>query len=299
MALSPTIIQGRIEGIVIVWTPQMSNVSLMWSLLGVVILGVVSGCGNKAQPQPVSSLEGQTSPRPTAVRSSSIQPQPVSSVEEQFAQIVALGPGIYAIQNDTNGNVVSCIAVGQSKIIQHTPETLDIAVSASRQAAIWKAYAELSEWMKSEMSVSDEGDSKESSQKLISGIALLHINVDKGQATTTVAIGWRETPDNKQSPEQTVVRHERVSTTDAAKASERILERIWINDVLVIEEDFTTFRNGSTESGESKYRQWDSIGQPKVDIVMKVVDDGRTSQLKTNGAFWDGDGIRIAVDVKD
>ena len=120
--------------------------------------------------------------------------------------------------------------------------------------------------------------------------------MDEKLFTATVVIGWKSSPFGLQSPEQAVVRSELVVTT-VSTGNERILDRIWINDVLVIEDDLTTFKKGASESAELIYRQWDSIGRKKVDLVTKGIDDG--TRLETSGDIWDDGGNRIPVDVRD
>jgi len=211
------------------------------------------------------------------------------SVEEQMAQMVALGPGVYNIQKDKDGQDTTCIVVGQSQIISHSPEIRETAISASRQAAIWKAYAEFAKYL----TVDRETEAEVvQSQETVSGLQLLHISVDGDSSETTVALGWRAIPDKNQMPPLTV-RTERLFTTDPVKGSERGIESIWINGVHVIEEDTIVSNLNSEEKAESHFRQRDSNGRPVVDVVMK----GTVSGLETKGHFWIEGGTRIPVNV--
>ena len=215
------------------------------------------------------------------------------SVEEQMAQMVALGPGVYNIQKDKDGQDTTCIVVGQSQIISHNPEIRETAISASRQAAIWMAYAEFAKWKRSILTVHRETEAEAiQSQETVSGLQLLHISVDGDSSATTVALGWRAIPDKNQMPPLTV-RTKRLFTTDPVKGSERGIESIWINGVHVIENDWIVSNLNSEEKAESHFRQRDSNGRPVVDVVMK----GTVSGLETKGHFWIEGGTRIPVNV--
>ena len=213
------------------------------------------------------------------------------SVEEQMAQMVALGPGVYNIQKDKDGQDITCIVVGQSQIISHSPEIRETAISASRQAAIWMAYAEFAKWKRSTVRRETEAEAIQS-QETVYGLQLLHFSVDGDSSATTVALGWRAIPDKNQMPPLTV-RTKRLFTTDPVKGSERGIESIWINGVHVIEEDTIVSNLNSEEKAESHFRQRDSNGRPVVDVVMK----GTVSRLETKGHFWIEGGIRIPVNV--
>lgn len=262
------------------------------------LLLLSAGC---RKGDPVGNMKATPLTAPASVNEPSSHDMPRlagRSVEEQMRQIVALGTGVYKILKDANGRIKQCIVVGEALIIPHTPGSRDIAVSASKQAAIWRAYAEFDNWLKKDVHLEESKPPisqltmTSQSKAVISGIQLLHISVSDGESTVKVALGWNATPGNEVMLPK-AVRSESLDITNSVIALETTENRIWIDDILVIEE-VAIF---SDAFWDIHYRQWDAIGQPLVDVVMKV-DRGANREV-TIGTFWEVGGLRIPVNITD
>ncbi len=157
---------------------------------------------------------------PTTVVSQEPDGSGRSATDEAMAKIVALGPGVHAIQKDKKGRITSCIVVGQSRISTALGKSKGLEVA--RKRADLNASAEFVKWLKQDVTVVENTDDetvtllegtgeanedtlKESgkavektgskmtsiSQGLVRGLQVLHVKTDGENKTLTVLKGWK------------------------------------------------------------------------------------------------------------
>ena len=141
------------------------------------------------------------------------------SKEEEMAELAALGPGVHHILKDKEGNITSCMVVGQARIstVLGKAKGLEIA----RDKANLACSTEFIKWLKEEVTFfqsnedetiflmeGSEGDDDESlsetgksidknsrksgsiSKGLVRGLQIIHKDVDSDGETYTVIKGW-------------------------------------------------------------------------------------------------------------
>lgn len=139
--------------------------------------------------------------------------------QQSFANIVALGPGVHRIKTNRNGQVQSCIVVGQSRVstVLGTAKGLQTARIRARLGVA----AEFVKWLRQDVCVRDtiedetvlhlegrqDGDKvsrNESgkavekntvhftavSQGLVRGLQVLHVDVNGKDGVYTLVMGW-------------------------------------------------------------------------------------------------------------
>ena len=142
------------------------------------------------------------------------------TVEEMMAKFVKLGPGVYAVEKDKKGRILSCIVVGQSRISTVLGKGKGLEVA--RQKADLDSSAQFVKWLKEEVTVklsSDEetvvlmegteGDAKDSttesgksvdrnskkmesvSKGLVRGLQIIYKDVNRDGKNYTLVKGWK------------------------------------------------------------------------------------------------------------
>lgn len=123
-----------------------------------------------------------------------------------------------------------------------------------------------------------------SSSMHISALEALYVSTDDDGQTITVLFGWRSESSEKSLPS---VHVKKVATI--LEEGERMTsrDRIWINNVLVIDEEMIF--DAAKDAGELHYRQWYSHGWKMMDITARgVASDGL---VDVKGRSWRESGL--------
>ncbi len=157
---------------------------------------------------------------PVAVATDPLK-QDLMATAEPFVNLVQLGPGVHMVKLDDNGQVISCVAVGESRM--STVLGAARGKQNARNNAALRASGEFAKWLREEVSVVEstsqetiltlESQPDESGEAAIPlesgraiekstaeytskanavmrGLLLLHVHVDPTSKTCTVVKGW-------------------------------------------------------------------------------------------------------------
>lgn len=144
----------------------------------------------------------------------------VHSTQDRMSKLIALGPGVHSVIKDKNGQIVSCVVVGQSRISTVLGKAKGLEVA--RDKATLACSAEFVKWLTEEVnifqsaedetiilltggegavddSIQESGKSIEKTTKkiesvskgLIRGMQLLHKEVDSDGKTYSIVKGWK------------------------------------------------------------------------------------------------------------
>lgn len=220
--------------------------------------------------------EGTPAPAATATSTD-------GEVEAEFERLGSLVPGVYQIQKDVDGKITSCVIVGQSRIVAHSPKV--VAIAAAKEAARWEAITQFSEFLTTTNVSAKSGQRSRTSESTIAGTEVLSMQVNSTENLVTLVLGWK--PPTKDSLGKSVKIRKEVQE-DFASSSERFCERIWADEVLVVE-DATILVGGDGGQGMKHYRQWYSDGRPMVDVVLLGTNSDQ--EISEYGWLWDETGL--------
>jgi hypothetical protein len=232
------------------------------------------------------------------------------SVEKILEELVAIGPGIHYIIKNSEGEVVSCVAVGQAIILSHPFEARDIALYASKEAAKWYAYREFANWFSIENTSNQLNESSdvqnveqenrdgifrnEYSCLTFSELPLIHMKVDGVNNIVTSIFGWKNPCNSDKVLETISARFESEWNTEDFQ---KTLDRIWINEVLVIENIIVNAKE--TDYTQYVNRQWRSDGRSLLEVLSIASKDNVENGLEIKGGFWDDEGKIISINPKN
>lgn len=142
-----------------------------------------------------------------------------AEVEKALSKIAQLGPGVHAIKTDKQGRITSCIVVGQAKV--STVLGTAKGIQDARTKARLDASGQFVKWLKEKVDVHEKSESEtilflegkegndknalqesgksvdkastkfaSSSQGLVRGLQVLHLEVRDKDKTYTLVMGW-------------------------------------------------------------------------------------------------------------
>ena len=276
------------------------------------LLSLVVGCGKseQAKEQPISSPEKapvtQSKPPPhqTAAKfSNSHISEELSHLSEELSSLFHdLDLGTKAIDlsgvkpineaavkpiNEAAFKPIKATKLEDVKIIVRKTEFVweevfsspARAVAAAEQAATWEAIAALAKYDREDVTVKED-DFSSLTENNISGLLTYQVKIADDEVYPTVTVRMVMIPSARNTlPPIHVKQIESQTTSEEEKQDFR--QQIWINNVLVIDEEITTYPNGEAAI---HYRQWYSHGWKWIDLT---VDNKGT----VKGRSWRESGI--------
>ncbi len=268
------------------------------------LLSLVVGCGKseQAKEQPIPSPEKapvtQSKPPPhqtVANFSNSHVSEELSHLSEELSSLFHdLDFGVKAIDfygvkpnNEAAVKPIKATKLEDVKIIVSQTELVweevfsspARAVAAAEQAATWKAIATLATYLTGITHEVKEDEFSSLTESNISGLLTYQVKNGDDEVDPTVTVRMVMIPSARNTLPPIHVKTI-VSASDFGK-KETSREQIWINNVLVIDEELTLYLNGEATI---HYRQWYSHGWKWIDFTM---DDKGT----VKGRSWRESGI--------
>ena len=269
------------------------------------LLSLVVGCGKseQAKEQPIPSPEKapvtQSKPPPhqTAAKfSNSHISEELSHLSEELSSLFHdLNFGVKAIDfygvkpiNEAGVKPIKATKFEDVRIIVSQTELCweevfsspARAVAAAEQAATWKAIAALATYLTDNIQEVKGEDTSFLTENNISGLLTYQVKNADEEVDPTVTVRMVVIPSARNTLPPIHVKQIESHTTSEEKI-ETSRQQIWINNVLVIDEELTIYPNGE---GAIHYRQWYSHGWKWIDVT---VDNKGT----VKGRSWQESGI--------
>jgi|GEM_PF-4847850 len=268
------------------------------------LLSLVVGCGKseQAKSQPIPSPEKapvtQSKPPPhqtVANFSNSHISEELSHLSKELSSLFHdLDFGVKAIDfygvkpiNEADVKPIKATKLEDVKIIVSQTEFVweevfsspARAVAAAEQAATWKAIATLAKYLTGITQEVKEDGFSSLTENNISGLLTYQVKNADDEVDPTVTVRMVLIPSARNTLPPINVKTI-VSASDFGK-KETSREQIWINNVLVIDEEVTLYLNGEATM---HYRQWYSHGWKWIDVT---TDDKGTVKARS----WRESGI--------
>ena len=251
------------------------------------LLSLVVGCGKSEQaksqpiPSPAKAPVTQSKPPPhqtVANFSNSHISEELSHLSEELSSLFHdLDSGVQLIKTTKFEDPI--IIVSQTESCWEEVFSSPVrAVAAAEQAATWRAIAALASYLTGLQEVKGE-DNSFLTEINISGLLTYQVKNADDEVDPTVTVRMVLIPSARNTLPPINVKTI-VSASDFGK-KETSREQIWINNVLVIDEEVTLYLNGEATM---HYRQWYSHGWKWIDVT---TDDKGTVKARS----WRESGI--------